>query len=291
MDGGRTLEGMFLLVRVAGFGCVAGKIDRRLGAGADVVAPGGVVFLLGIAAEGVPGGLCGILSSCERLMGLLRVSPSVATCAVRVEILGNGVSGSEESGLDWLLLDCICLLFCQEPEMAEPEGLIFSGSEKGCDVLRLAVFGGELSADARKLGAELMRCICGMGCILELLFPVDSFVVQCVDEGRSATNDCGLSAFSVIGGGGTILESCLELGSVSSGMLCLELRTLPRGVIGGSAVMGAFVEAFQPITGESSPRSSSLGGDILVLIVRSIPAPDELCEDGIADLRLTEPEP
>lgn len=175
--------------------------------------------------------------------------------------------------------------------MAEPEGLIFSGRVKGCDVLRLAVFGGELSADARKLGAELMRCICGMACILELLFPVDSFVVQCADEGRSATNDCGLSPASVMGGGGTILESCLELGSVSSGMLCLELRTLPRGAIGGSAVMGEFVEAFQPITGESSPRSSSLGGDILVLIVRSIAAPDELCEDGIADLRLTEPEP
>ena len=286
MDGGRTLEGICLLVRVVGFGCVDGKMERRLGAGAGVVAFGGVEFLLGIAA--VPGGLCGILSSWARLMGLLRVSPSVATCAVRVEILGNGVSGSEESGLDWLLLDCIFLLFCQEPEVAEPEGFIFNGRVNGCDVLRLAVFGGEVSAEARKLGAELMRCICGMGCILELRFPVDNFVVQCAGEGSSATNDCGLSPISVIGGGGTTLESCLEVGSVSSGMLCLELRTLPRGVIGGSAVI---VEAFQPITGESSPRSSSFEGDILVLIVRSIPAPDGPCGDGIADLRLVEPEP
>lgn len=288
MDGGRTREGMFLLLRVAGFGCVAGKMDRRLGAGAAVVAPGGVGVLLGIAAESVAGGLCGILSSWARLIGLLRVSPSMATCAVRVDIRGNGVSGSEESGLDWLLLACICLLFCQEPEAAGPEGLIFSGRVKGCDVLRLAAFGEELRADARRLGAELMRCICGIGCILELRFPVDNFVVQCAVEGRSATNDCGLSPLSVIGGGGTILESCLEPVSVSSGMLCLELRTLPRGATNGSAVI---VEAFQPITGESSPRSSSLGGDIFVLIVRSIPAPEGTCGDGSTDLRLVEPEP
>jgi hypothetical protein len=221
-------------------------------------------------------------------MGLLRESPSTATCAVRVEILGNGVSGSEESGLDWLLLACICLLFCQEPEVTEPEGLIFKGRVKGCDVLRLTVFGEEFRADARKLGAELMRCICGMGCILEARFPFDNFVVQCADEGRSATNDCGLSPFSVIGGGGKILESCLEFVSVRSGMLSLELRTLPRGAIGGSAVID---EALQPITGESSPRSSSLGGVILVLIVRSMLAPDRACGDGIADLRLVEPEP
>ena len=142
MDGGRTLEGICLLVRVVGFGCVDGKMERRLGAGADVVAFGGVGFLLGIAAETVPGGLCGILSSWARVMGLLRVSPSTETCAVRVEILGNGVSGSEESGLDWLLLDCMFLLFCQEPEMAGPEGFIFNGRVNGCDVLRLAVFGG-----------------------------------------------------------------------------------------------------------------------------------------------------
>ena len=133
-----------------------------------------------------------------------------------------------------------------------------------------------------------MRCICGMGCILEPRFPLDNFVVQCADEGRSATNDCGLSPLSVIGGGGRTLESCLDFISVSSGMLSLELRTLPRGAIGGSAVI---VEAFQPITGESSPRSSSLGGDILVLIVRSIPAPDTACGDGIADLRFVEPDP
>lgn len=289
IDGGRTREGIFkLFARVVGFGCVDGKMERRLGAGADVVAPGGVGTLLGIAAEAVPGGLCGILSSWERLMGLLRESPSTATCAVRVEILGNGVSGSEESGLDWLLLACICLLFCQEPEVTEPEGLIFKGRVKGCDVLRLTVWGEEFRADARKLGAELMRCICGMGCILEPRFPFDNFVVQCADEGRSATNDCGLSPFSVIGGGGKILESCLEFVSVRSGMLSLELRTLPRGAIGGSAVID---EALQPITGESSPRSSSLGGDILVLIVRSIPAPDRACGDGIADLRLVDPEP
>ena len=71
-------------------------------------------------------------------------------------------------------------------------------------------------------------------------------------------------------------------------MLCLELRTLPCGAIGGSAVI---FEAFQPITGESSPRSSSLGGDILVLIVRSIPTPEETCRDGIADRRLVEADP
>ena len=69
IDGGRTREGMCLLFRVAGFGCVDGKIERRLGAGADVVAPGGVGFLLGIVAEPGAGGLCGILSSWARLMG------------------------------------------------------------------------------------------------------------------------------------------------------------------------------------------------------------------------------
>ena len=147
----------------------------------------------------------------------------------------------------------------------------------------------ELRSAARRVGAELIRCICA--CILELRFPVDNFVVQCAGEGKSATNDCGLSPCSVIGGGGRIFESCLEAGSVSSGMLCLELRTLPRGAIGGSAVIVDVVDEFQPITGESSPRSSSLGGDILVLIVRSIPAPDDICGDGSADLRLTEPEP
>ena len=184
IDGGRTREGM-LVVR---FGCVDGKIESRLGAGADVVAPDSV-FLPEIAAEPGAGGLCGILSSWARLMGVLGDSPSMATCAVRVEILGNGVSGSEESGLDWLLLECICLLFCQEPEAAGPEGLIFSGRVKGCDVLRLTAFGEELRADARKLGAELMRCICGMGCIMEPRFPVDNFVVQCALEGSSPTND------------------------------------------------------------------------------------------------------
>ena len=284
-DGGRTRAGM-----VEGVGCVEGKMERRLGAGAGVTALGGVVFLLRAAADPGPGGLCGILSSWTRLTGLVGVSPSTATCAVRVEILGNGVSGSEESGLDWLFLDCICLLLCHEPVVAEPEGMIFRG-RGGCEVLRLAVFGEELRADVRKAGAELMRCIClstGNGCILELRFPVDNFVVQCEDEGRSPTKDCGLSPFSEIGGGGTILESCLELVSVSSGMLCLELRTLPRGAIGGNAVM---VEVLQPMTGESSPRSSSLGDDILVLIVRSIPAPDEICGEGIADLRLVEPVP
>lgn len=288
IDGGRTREGMFLLLRVVGFGCAAGNIERRLGAGADVVAPGGVEFLVGIAAESLAGGLCGILSSWARLMGFLRVSPSVETCAVSVEILGNGVSGSEESGLDWLLLECICLLFCQEPEATVPEGLIFSGIVKGCDVLRLTAFGEELRADALKLGAELMRCICGMGCIMEPRFPVDNFVVQCAGGGSSATNDCGLSPLSVIAGGGRTFESCSGLGSVSSGMLSLELRTLPRGAICGSAVI---VEAFQPITGESSPRSPSFGGDILVLIVRSIPAPEGTCEDSIADRRLVELEP
>ena len=100
IEGGRTREGMFLLLRAVGVGCVDGKMERRLGAGADVVAPGGDRFLLGIAAETVAGGLCGILSSWERLTGLLRVSPLVATWAVKVETLGNGVSGSEESGLE-----------------------------------------------------------------------------------------------------------------------------------------------------------------------------------------------
>ena len=141
-DGGRTRAGIFLLFMMAGFGCVDGKIERRLGAGAGVIALGGVGFLLETTTASGPGGLCGILSSWERLMGLLRESPSTATCAVRVEILGNGVSGSEESGLDWLLLACICLLFCQEPEVTEPEGLIFKGRVKGCDVLRLTAFGG-----------------------------------------------------------------------------------------------------------------------------------------------------
>ena len=196
---------MCLLFRVAGFGCVDGKIERRLGAGADVVAPGGVGFLLGIVAEPGAGGLCGILSSWARLMGVWGESPSMATCAVRVEILGNGVSGSEESGLDWLFLECFCLLFCQEPDPAGPEGLIFSGRVKGCDVFRLTAFGEELRADARKFGAELMRCICGMSCIMGPRFPVDNFVVQCAGEGSSATTDCGLSLLSIIGGGGRTL--------------------------------------------------------------------------------------
>jgi hypothetical protein len=248
-------------------------MERRFGAGAGVTALGGVGFLLEIAAESGPGGLWGILSSWERWTGLVGLSPSTSTCAVSVDILGNGVSGSEESGLDWLFLDCICLLFCQDPELAEPEGMILNG-RGGCEVLRLAAFWGELRADARKEGAELIRCIClsvGKDCSLELRFPVESFVVQCEDEGKSPTNDCGLSAFSEIGGGGKILESCLDIVSVSSGMLCLELRTLPRGMIGGSAVM---FEALRPMTGESSPRSSSLGEGIFVLIVRSTAGPD-----------------
>jgi hypothetical protein len=281
---------MFLLLRAAGVGCVDGNMERRLGAGPGVIAFGVVGVLLGTATVSGFGGLCGILSSRLRLSGLVGVSPSTAICAVSVEILGKGVSGSEESGLDWLFLDCIFLLFCQDPELAEPDGMIFNG-RGGCEVIRLVAFGEELRADARKLGAELMRCIClsvGKDCILELRFPVDSFVVQCEDEGKSPTNDCGLSPCSEIGGGGSILESCLDIVSVSSGMLCLELSTLPRGVIGGSAVI---VEVFQPITGESSPRSFSLGEDILVLIVRSIPAPGSICGDGIADLRLAEPVP
>jgi hypothetical protein len=160
-EGGRTRAGMCLLSRVVGFGCMEGKMERRLGAaGAGAVGLGGVGFLAGIAASSGPVGLRGMLSAGRDLAGVVGELPSVATWAVRVEILGNGVSGSEESGLCWLCLDCICLLFCQEAELGEPEGLIFRGRVKGVEVLRLVVLGAELSADVRRDGAELIRCIC-----------------------------------------------------------------------------------------------------------------------------------
>jgi hypothetical protein len=160
-EGGRTRAGMCLLSRVFGFGCTEGKMERRFGAaGAGAVGFGGVGFLVGIAVGSGPVGLSGMLSAGGDLAGVVGELLSVATWAVRVEILGNGVSGSEESGLCWLCLDCICLLFCQEAELGEPEGLIFRGRVKGVEVFRLAVLGAELSADVRRDGAELMRCIC-----------------------------------------------------------------------------------------------------------------------------------
>jgi hypothetical protein len=281
---------------VGGFGWTEGKMERRFGAGGGgAVGLGGVGVLVGIVV--VVGfssvGLRGMLSAGGVVAGVVGDLLSVATWAVRVEILGKGVSGSEESGLGWLcLLDCICLVVCQEAELGEPEGLIFRGRVKGVEVLRLAVLGAELSADVRRDGAELMRCIClsvGGDCILELRFPVESLVLQYVEDGKSPTKDCGLSPFSEIEGGGTILDSCFEAPSVSKGMLCRELRTLPRGAIGGSAVID--VEGFQPMTGESSPRSVSTGDDILVLIVRSMGGPDGIGGGGpvgIADLRLAE---
>lgn len=87
------------------------------------------------------GGLWGMLLSvgrgwvgrCWSLLGAFS-SCVVETWASRVVILGSGVSGSDETGLDRFSLFCICLELCQD---ADPDGLIFSGRVKGCDVLRL----------------------------------------------------------------------------------------------------------------------------------------------------------
>jgi hypothetical protein len=52
----------------------------------------------------------------------------VETWASRVVILGSGVSGSDETGLERSLLLCICLELCQD---ADPDGLIFNGRVRG----------------------------------------------------------------------------------------------------------------------------------------------------------------
>lgn len=156
----------------------------------------------------------------------------IVTWASRVVILGSGVSGSEELGLDRFSLLCICLELCQD---AGPDGLTFKGRVKGCDALRLT---GSLWPDAMaaecRAGAELMRCIVlsvGRGWILELRFPVESLVVQVEAEGRSPTKDWGRSPASEMLGGGSILESCFCFFSIREGMLCLELRARPWGAI------------------------------------------------------------
>lgn len=142
--------------------------------------------------------------------------------------------------------------------------------------MRLAVLEAGVAVVVRNVGAELIRCIClsvGKGWILELRFPGDNFVVQCVDEGSSPTNDCGLSPPSVMGGGGAIAKSCFVSSSVRRGMLCLELKALPcssGGGGGGSAGSAVKGEEFQPVTGESWVGSGILGEANLVCSVKSM---------------------
>ena len=128
-EGGRTT--LRLGMGAVGVGWVEGKIERRW-----PWEVGGLVTLFTVGA----GGLWGMLLSVERgwvaFCSLLEVVSScfVETWASRVVILGSGVSGSEETGLDRFSLLCICRELCQD---ADPDGLIFSGRVKGCDVLRL----------------------------------------------------------------------------------------------------------------------------------------------------------
>ena len=117
-----------------GVGWVEGKMERRL----VVVGGGPAGWEEGVVALLLP--LCGMLLSVgrgwvPRCCSLFAFFPSclMETWASRVVILGSGVSGSEESGLDRFSLFCICLELCHD---AEPDGLIFRGRVKGCDVLR-----------------------------------------------------------------------------------------------------------------------------------------------------------
>ena len=132
-----------------------------------------------------------------------------------------------------------------------------------------------------------MRCIClsvDRGWIFEVRFEVEIFEVQVESEGRSPTKDVGRSPASEMLGGGSILESCFSfLCSAREGILCLEFRVRPWGMIWGSAVM---FEEFQPITGESTPKSFILGDDSVVCTVNSVLP---RCTLGVVRLRLPVP--
>lgn len=107
-------------------GWVEGKIERRWpwDVGGRVVGAGGLWGMLLSVGRGW------VAFCCCSLLVVGRFSSVIETCASRVVILGSGVSGSDETGLelDRSLLLCIFLELCQD---ADPDGLIFSGRVRG----------------------------------------------------------------------------------------------------------------------------------------------------------------
>lgn len=198
-------------------GAAGGKMERRCGFD---------VFLAPVAC------VCALEAFSDEGRGVLICASSVCVlggecCCAAVGLRALGLGRRE---------------LCQEAEAWEPEGLTLRGREKGCEELRRAavvrgfVVDAVVAAVVWRAGAELMRWglrsvvdvgvddLGGKGWIVEeRLAGETSLEVQWVEEeGRSATNDCGRSPASEMGGGGGslgVVLSILLMEAVRRGML------------------------------------------------------------------------